>query len=176
MIFHETALRGAFMIEMKRLEDSRGFFARSFCRNEFEEHGLKPDVSQCNLSVNWHKATLRGMHYQVAPKEEAKLVRCVKGAIHDVIIDLRPHSLTYKEWLGFNLTADDYRMIYVPGGFAHGYLTLVENTEVIYQVSEFYSPEHERGIRWDDPAFSVRWPIVPEVVSAKDASHPLYSL
>ncbi len=164
------------MIEMKRLEDSRGFFARSFCRKEFEEHGLKPDVSQGNLSVNWHKATLRGMHYQVAPKEEAKLVRCVKGAIHDVIIDLRPHSPTYKEWLGFNLTANDCRMIYVPGGFAHGYLTLVENTEVIYQVSEFYSPEHERGIRWDDPAFSVRWPIIPEVVSAKDASHPLYSL
>lgn len=176
MIFHETELRGAFMIEMKRLEDSRGFFARSFCRKEFEQHGLKPDVLQCNLSVNWHKATLRGMHYQVAPKEEAKLVRCVKGAIHDVIIDLRPHSPTYKEWLGFNLTANDYRMIYVPGGFAHGYLTLVENTEVIYQVSEFYSPEHERGIRWDDPAFSVRWPIVPEVVSAKDASHPSYSL
>ncbi len=176
MIFHETELRGAFMIEMKRLEDPRGFFARSFCRNEFEKHGLKPNVSQCNVSVNWHKATLRGMHYQLAPKEEAKLVRCVKGAIHDVIIDLRPNSSTYKKWLGFDLTADDYRMIYVPGGFAHGYLTLVEKVEVIYQVSEFYSPEHERGIRWDDPAFSVRWPITPEVVSDKDASHPLYSL
>jgi dTDP-4-dehydrorhamnose 3,5-epimerase len=176
MIFQETRLQGAFLIEMKKLADSRGFFARTFCQKEFEKHGLAADISQCNVSFNWYKATLRGMHFQVAPKEEAKLVRCIKGAIHDVIIDLRRGSPTYGEWLGFDLTGDDYRMLYVPGGFAHGYLTLVDKAEVIYQVNEFYSPDHERGIRWNDPAFSIKWPITPEIVSPKDANHPLYSL
>jgi dTDP-4-dehydrorhamnose 3,5-epimerase len=174
MIFHETRLSGAFVVEMKKLGDVRGFFARTFCRREFEAHGLSSNLAQCNVSVNWRKGTLRGMHYQVAPLQEAKLVRCVKGAVYDVIIDLRPQSPTYKEWLGFELTDDDYRMIYVPGDFAHGYLTLTERSEVTYQVNEFYSPEHERGIRWNDPTFGVRWPITPAVVSDKDANHPAY--
>ena len=172
MKFEETKLSGAFVIGLQRLEDCRGFFARAFCRNEFAAHGLNPAVAQCNTSFNREAGTLRGMHYQVEPFREAKLVRCTSGAIHDVIIDLRPASPTYREWAGFELSAENRRTLYVPEGFAHGYLSLAANTEVFYQVSEFYNPGHERGIRWNDPAFAIRWPIAPRIISPKDANHP----
>ena len=176
MIFHETRLSGAFLLELEQRQDARGFFARTFCRKEFEAHGINPEVAQCNMSVNHRKGTLRGMHYQTAPHQETKLVRCVRGAIFDAIIDLRPESPTFGQWAGFELTEESSKMLYVPGEFAHGYLTLTEQTEVIYQVSAFYSPECERGIRWNDPAFGIKWPILPEVVSDKDAAHPLFKL
>lgn len=176
MIFKQTRLPGAFLLELEQREDARGFFARTFCRKEFEAHGINPEVAQCNVSVNRRKGTLRGMHYQTAPHQEAKLVRCVRGAIFDAIIDLRPESASYGQWAGFELSEASYKMLYVPGEFAHGYLTLTEHTEVIYQVSEFYSPECERGIRWNDPTFGIEWPITPELVSDKDAAHPLFKL
>ena len=172
MKFEETKLSGAFVIDLQRMEDSRGFFARAFCRNEFAAQGLNPAVAQCNTSFNREAGTLRGMHYQVEPFREAKLVRCTSGAIHDVIIDLRPASPTYREWAGFELSAENRRTLYVPEGFAHGYLTLAADTEVFYQVSEFYNPGHERGIRWNDPAFAINWPIAPRIISPKDANHP----
>ena len=172
MKFEETKLSGAFVIDLQRMEDSRGFFARAFCRKEFAAQGLNPAVAQCNTSFNREAGTLRGMHYQVEPFREAKLVRCTSGAIHDVIIDLRPASPTYREWAGFELSAENRRTLYVPEGFAHGYLTLAIDTEVFYQVSEFYNPGHERGIRWNDPAFAINWPIAPRNISPKDANHP----
>jgi len=172
MIFLETTLKGAFTIELQRIEDSRGFFARAFCKREFEQRGLNPAVVQCNVSFNPQKGTLRGMHYQQEPFREVKVVRCIAGAIFDAIVDLRPDSSTYREWSWVELSAQNGRSLYVPEGFAHGYLTLTENTEVFYQVSEFYSPGHERGIRWNDPAFRIQWPIEPLIISPKDASHP----
>jgi dTDP-4-dehydrorhamnose 3,5-epimerase len=172
MIFSETKLKGAYTLELKKIEDERGFFARSWCQKEMEEHGLTAQVVQTNVSFNPEKGTLRGMHYQVAPYEESKLVRCTRGAIFDVIIDLRPDSPTYKQWYGAELTADNYKMMFVPEGFAHGYLTLEDNSEVTYQVSQFYAPGAEQGIRWDDPAFSIEWPITPQLISEKDKAHP----
>jgi dTDP-4-dehydrorhamnose 3,5-epimerase len=172
MKFIQTKFIGAFLIELQRAKDERGFFARSFCRKEFEMHGLNPAVAQCNTSFNHAIGTLRGMHYQLEPCREVKLVRCISGAIHDVIIDLRPTSPTYRGWEGFELSAENRRALYVPESFAHGYLTLADNTEVFYQVSEFYSPDYERGIRWNDPAFMIHWPITPRIISSKDASHP----
>jgi len=172
MLFLETKLKGAFTIDLQRIEDSRGFFARAFCKREFEQHGLNPAVAQCNVSFNPHKGTLRGMHYQQEPFREVKLLRCIAGAIFDVIVDLRPDSSTYREWTGIELSAQNGRSLYVPEGIAHGYLTLTENTEVFYQVSEFYSPGYERGIRWNDPAFRIQWPIEPLIISPKDACHP----
>ena len=174
MIFHETRLKGAFIIEPERLEDDRGFFARTFCIEEFRKHGIEFRVVQCNISFNKKKGTLRGMHYQIAPYEEAKLVRCTRGAIYDVIIDLRPESPTFKQWIAVELTAENRRMLYVPKGFAHGFQTLEDNTEVFYQMSEFYHPEYARGVRWDDPAFGIEWPIKEIIVSAKDASWKLW--
>lgn len=174
MLFHETELKGAFIIEVKKLEDERGFFGRSFCMKEFEEHGLNPAVVQANVSYNKKKATLRGMHYQVSPYEETKLVRCVRGAIYDVIIDLRKDSETYRKWIGVELTEGSYRMLFVPEGFAHGFITLKDETEVIYQVSQFYTPGSEKGLRWNDPAFQIEWPLTPEIISEKDKSHPDY--
>ncbi|MCC9135034.1 dTDP-4-dehydrorhamnose 3,5-epimerase [Pontibacter silvestris] len=171
MIFTETKLKGAYIIELKKIEDERGFFARAWCQNEMTEHGLADRVLQTNVSFNPKKGTLRGMHYQVKPHEESKLVRCTRGAIFDVIIDLRVSSDSYKQWLGVKLTADNYRMLYVPEGFAHGYLTLEDNTEVTYQVSEFYTPGAEQGIRWNDPAFRIEWPLEPQLVSEKDKAH-----
>lgn len=168
LIFCETKLKGAFIIELERLEDERGFFARTFCQEEFEAHGLNARIVQCNISFNKRKGTLRGMHYQVAPYEEAKLVRCTKGAIYDVIIDLRPDSLTFRRWIAVELTADNRFMLYVPADFAHGFQTLEDNTEVFYQMSEFYHPECARGVRWDDPAFAIEWPMVPITISEKD--------
>jgi dTDP-4-dehydrorhamnose 3,5-epimerase len=175
MIFYETELPGAFLIESEPIEDFRGFFARTWCRREFEAHGLNPDLAQANLAFSRKKDTLRGMHYQIPPFTETKSVRCLKGAIYDVIIDLRPDSPTYTQWTGVTLTAENRRMFYIPEGFAHGYQTLADETEVFYQVSQFYAPECERGIRWDDPAFSVRWPEADRpILSEKDANWPLY--
>jgi dTDP-4-dehydrorhamnose 3,5-epimerase len=175
MIFTKTRLREAYLIDLEKREDQRGFFARAWCQREFEEHGLVPRVVQTNISYNKYKGTLRGMHYQRAPHAETKLVRCTRGAIYDVIIDLRPDSPTYKQWLGVELTAVNYRMLYVPEGFAHGFQTLMDEVEVIYQVSQFYTPEAEGGLRYNDPAFGIDWPLEIQVISDKDKSWPDYS-
>ncbi len=173
MIFSETKLKGAFLIDVERREDERGFFARSWCQREFQEYGLNPSVVQCNVSFNKKKGTLRGMHYQLPPFSETKLVRCMRGAIFDVALDIRHESPTYGQWTAAELTAENRRMLYIPEGFAHGYQTLMDNTEVFYQVSEFYHPESERGVRWDDPSFGILWPDEPNrVISAKDRSIP----
>jgi dTDP-4-dehydrorhamnose 3,5-epimerase len=170
MIFTETKLKGAFLIDLELRTDDRGAFARSFCMNEFEQHGLKPSVAQCNLSYNYKAGTLRGMHYQVPPAAETKLVRCTKGAIYDVIIDIRPESPTYMQHVGVELSADNHRALYVPELFAHGYLALTDGAEVAYQVGEFYTPGYERGLRYDDPAFGIEWPMAIAVISDKDAA------
>jgi len=176
MIFTETKLKNAFVIEIQKFEDNRGFFGRTFCQNEFEKFGLNTNVRQANVSFNLKKGTLRGMHYQADPYGEVKLVRCTRGAIYDVIIDVRPDSATYKQWFGVELRADNYMMLYVPEGFAHGFQTLEDNTEVIYQVSQFYTPGSERGIRYDDPAFSIVWSVEVQVISDKDRNWPDYKL
>lgn len=174
MIFKEATLKGAVLIELERIRDSRGFFTRTWCAKEFEAHGLKGNLVQSNLSFNVRKGTLRGMHYQVAPYQECKLVRCAKGAIYDVIIDLRADSLTRNQWIGVELTETNYKMLYVPEGFAHGYQTLEDNTEVVYQVSQFYIQNAERGIRWDDPSINVKWRDIEErIISEKDQAWPL---
>ena len=172
MKFIETQLKGAFIVEPERLEDERGFFARIWCKKEFEQHELLPDLVQCNISFNRCKGTLRGMHYQVAPAEETKLVRCSMGAIFDVIIDLRPNSPTFKAWVSVELTAENRKMIYIPMGFGHGFMTLTDNTEIFYQMSEFYAPECARGVRWNDPAFGIDWPSEVKVISEKDMQYP----
>ena len=174
MIFAKTKLEGTYLIELEKKYDRRGFFARVWCQNEFTVHGLIARLVQINLSFNKHRGTLRGMHYQVAPFEESKLVRCTRGGIYDVIIDLRPASSTYKQWIGVELTADNYKMLYVPKGFAHGFQTLEDHTEVTYQVSQFYAPQAERGVRYDDPAFSIVWPLDVRVISDKDSHWPDY--
>ncbi len=169
MILTQTKLPGAYIIELEKQEDERGFFARVWCKKEFSEHRLASRMVQANMSANKKRGTLRGLHYQLAPHQEAKLVWCTKGAIFDVIIDLRPESGTYKQWLGVELTAENHKMLYLPEGFAHGYQTLRDDTEVFYQVSEFYSPESERGVRWNDPAFSIEWSITDSIlISPKD--------
>ncbi len=172
MIFTKTKLKDAYIIEIEKWEDKRGFFARSWCQREFDAHGLISHLVQANISFNKKKGTLRGMHYQIAPYGETKLVRCIRGAIYDVIIDLRPDSPNCKQWIGVELTADNRKMLYVPENFAHGFITLEDNTEVFYQVSQFYSPEHERGVRYNDPAFGIKWPLDIEVISDKDKSWP----
>lgn len=173
MIFSETELSGAFVLDLEQREDDRGFFARAWDENEFRERGLNPRVVQCNVSFNHRAGTLRGMHLQNEPHAEAKLVRCTRGAIYDVIVDLRPDSATFKRWIGVELTEENRRLLYVPEGFAHGYQTLADATETFYQVSEFYAPGAERGLRWDDPAFRIEWPL-PEspILSEKDAAWP----
>jgi len=171
MIFTETRLKGAYIIEIEPLEDERGFFARSFCQKEFEQHGLNFSIVQCNLSYNKKKGTLRGMHYQMAPHKEAKLVSCIKGAIYDVIIDLRPNSPTCSQWLAVELSSENNNMIYVPEGFAHGFQTLKDDTMVFYQMSEFYHPECARGVRWNDPAFGVKWPLSHPILSERDQGY-----
>lgn len=172
MIFHETKIPGVFEIHIERKPDERGFFARTWCRNEFESHGLNPRLVQSSISFNARKGTLRGLHYQAAPYEEAKLVRCTQGAIHDVVVDLRWQSRTFKEWISLSLTAENRKMLYVPEGCAHGFLTLEDETEVLYQMSEFYNPESARGVRWDDPSFQVDWPDRVEVISDRDRTYP----
>jgi len=173
MIFEETELPGAFVIELERREDERGFFARTWCANEYADHGLAINLVQANVSWNPRQGTLRGMHFQSAPHAEVKIVRCTRGAIHDVIIDLRENSPGYKQWIGVDLTEENRRALYVPEGFAHGFQTLVPESEVHYLVTEFYAPSAEGGVRWDDPAFGIQWPD-PEhvVVSDKDAAWP----
>ena len=171
MIFTETKLSGAFILELEKRGDHRGFFARTFCAKEFEEHGLRTSFVQANMSKSLEKHTLRGMHYQVDGAEEAKLIRCTKGRILDVIIDIRPDSQTYCEHIAVELTAENFKQLYVPEGFAHGFLTLEEDIEVTYLVSEFYAPGKEKGIRWDDPLFKIDWPIDSPILSEKDAKH-----
>lgn len=172
MLFKETPLKGAFTIELEKREDDRGFFARFFCINEFERHGLPKTFVQINNSLSTYKGTLRGMHYQLAPKGETKVVRCVKGSLYDVILDLRPDSPTFGQSFGAILSAENRRMMLVPQGFAHGFLTMEDHSEALYLVSEFYSPELERGIRWNDPRFKIAWPVPPTIVSDKDSKHP----
>lgn len=172
MKFTETCLTGAFLIELEKLADERGFFARSWCQKEFAAHGLNPNLVQCNISFNKKKGTLRGMHYQKKPHEEAKLVRCTMGAIFDVIIDLRSDSPSFKQWTGIELTADSRQMLYVPEGFAHGFLTLSDDSEVFYQMSEFYHPECAAGVCWNDPVFGITWPDAVNSISEHDCTYP----
>ncbi len=174
MIFTPTKLQGAFIIDLKKLEDDRGFFARTFCANEFAERGIETNFVQANTSLSYKKGTLRGMHYQVSPYEEDKLVRCTKGALLDVIIDLRKDSPTFKQWISVELTENNHRALLVPKGFGHGFITLEDNTEANYLVSEFYTPGAEAGIRYNDPLFKIEWPFEPVVISEKDANHPDY--
>jgi dTDP-4-dehydrorhamnose 3,5-epimerase len=172
MIFEELELQGAYVISLERLEDNRGFFARTFCTREFSKHKLNTQIVQSNLSYSRRKGTLRGMHWQIRPCQETKLISCYRGKIYDVIVDLRPTSPTYTRWIAVELTDDDYKMIYVPKGFAHGFQTLKDDSLLCYQVSEFYSPDYERGARWNDPAFGIRWPMTPPtVLSNKDGAY-----
>lgn len=176
MLFEETKLRGSFIIELERLEDQRGFFARGWCKKEFEFQGLEPSLVQANISMNKKRGTLRGMHYQISPYEEIKLIRCTRGSVYDVIVDLRKGSFTYKQWIGVKLTSDNYKMLYIPRGFAHGYQTLEDNTELFYHVSEFYNPAVERGVRYNDPAFTISWPLEVQGISHKDISWPDFNI
>ncbi len=175
MIFTETKLKGAFVIEPEKLADERGFFARTFCRKEFEANGLNPNLVQCNISFNKKSGTVRGMHFQVKPYEEAKLVSCLRGAIYDVIIDLRPNSPTYRQWVAVELSGENFRLLYIPEGFAHGFQTLEDNTVVFYQMSDTYHPESSRGLRWDAPLFGIKWPIKEMVISSRDLSFDDYA-
>ncbi len=175
MTFHETRLAGLYTIDWEPLHDERGFFARTFCRREFEARGLNGTVAQSSVSYTRQRGTLRGMHYQEAPHGEAKLIRCVRGAVYDVAIDLRPDSVTFRQWAAVELRAAPGRvasMLYVPEGFAHGFQTLEDDTELLYQMSEFYTPEAARGVRWDDPAFGVQWPEPVRVMSERDRDYP----
>jgi dTDP-4-dehydrorhamnose 3,5-epimerase len=177
MIFTETRVPGVFRIEPENLVDERGFLARSFCTSEFAKHGLNPHVAQCNISFNPTVDTLRGLHYQVAPHAEARLVRCTRGAIFDVAVDLRPGSATFRQWVGFELAAETHAMLYVPAGVAHGFQTLRGETEVFYQMSAPYDPQAARGVRWDDPAFGVAWPPARRrIISKRDATYPDFTL
>jgi dTDP-4-dehydrorhamnose 3,5-epimerase len=170
--FRETKLAGAFVVEPERVVDERGFFARSYCRREFERLDLESGFVQSSISYNEARGILRGMHYQVAPHEEAKLVRCTRGAIHDVIVDLRPGSTTFNQWVGMELSAENRLTLYVPRGFAHGFVTLEPQTELAYQISAFYEPGSAVGFRWDDPAFGIEWPVAQPIVSERDAAFP----
>jgi dTDP-4-dehydrorhamnose 3,5-epimerase len=172
MIFTLSSLAGAYLIDLEKKGDDRGFFARAFCENEFDKHDLVSHFCQVNNSLSVQKGTLRGMHYQLAPRAETKVVRCIRGAVYDMILDLRRDSSTFAHSFGAELTAENRRMMYVPKGFAHGFLTLADDTEVIYFVDEFYSPEHERGIRYNDPRFNLQWPEAPAVISDKDKGQP----
>lgn len=175
MIFRETRLKGAYEIEPEIHADERGSFARAFCRREFDAHGLESVVVQCNISHNSRRGTLRGLHFQEAPHAEAKLVRCARGAMYDVIVDLRPESPTFREWIGIELRAAAGKpspMVYVPKGFAHGFQTLADDTEVFYQMSAVYVPAAQRGVRWNDPVFGIEWPEPVQVISDRDRAYP----
>jgi len=172
MKFTETKLKGAFIVEPERLEDERGFFARTWCLEEFKTQGLNRNLAQCSISFNKKMGTLRGMHYQIQPYAESKLVRCTMGALYDVILDLRPDSATFKQWVAVELNAENRKMLYVPEGMAHGFQTLLDNTEVFYQISELYHPESARGFRWNDPAFNIQWLFPVTEVSPKDSAYP----
>jgi len=175
MIFTETGQQGAYLVEIERLEDERGFFARSWCAREFQARGLNPRLAQCNISYNAKKGTLRGMHYQVQPHAEAKVIRCTMGALYDVIVDLRAGSPSFGRHFGVILSPSRRNMLYVPEGFAHGFLTLADETEAFYQMSEFYTPEAARGFRWNDPAFAINWPEDIRVISERDRAYPDYA-
>jgi dTDP-4-dehydrorhamnose 3,5-epimerase len=168
MTFTETELKGAFVVGVRKIEDERGFFARSWCQKELEAAGLNPALVQINMAMSSQKGTLRGMHFQESPYQEAKLVRCTRGAIYDVIIDLRPDSPTHARWIGINLSAENYQMLYAPEGFAHGYQTLTDDAEMYYSTSAFYAPSAARGVRYNDPAFHIRWPLPVSIISDAD--------
>ena len=172
MNFIEMSLKGAFLIDPERIEDSRGFFARTWCQRDFERHGISFQPVQCNMSHNKYKGILRGMHYQTAPHEEAKLVWCIRGAIHDVIIDLRPLSPTFMQHLSVVLSEENRRILFIPEGFANGFQTLQNESDVFYQMSEFYTPEFAKGVRWNDPAFGIQWPTDERLISDRDQSFP----
>lgn len=175
MTFTETALKGAWIIDLERIDDERGFFARSFCQDEFAARGLKTTVAQCNVSFNLKRGTLRGMHFQLPPKAEAKLVRCTRGRIYDVIIDLRADSPTYCRWEGVELSTESRRALYIPEGFAHGFQTLEDGSEVFYQMFEFFAPQCAVGVRWDDPAFGIVWPVPDPIMSERDRGYEPFS-
>ncbi|QCX39137.1 dTDP-4-dehydrorhamnose 3,5-epimerase [Aureibaculum algae] len=174
MLFKETKLKGVFLLNLEKIEDGRGFFSRLWCKKELEEKNLNADVVQSNISYNKKKGTLRGLHYQKAPYEETKYVRCTKGAMYDVVVDLRPDSPTYKQWLGVELSEENASMLYVPKGCAHGYLALEDHTEVTYFVTQFYKSDAEGGIRYDDKSFNIEWPIAITEISDKDKNRPDY--
>lgn len=173
MIFTETKIKGTYLIEPELIPDERGFFARSFCKDEFQKHGLEPDIVQCNISYNKKKGTLRGMHYQVPPFEEAKIVSCTKGSIYDVVVDLRRNSSTYCQWFATELSDKNFKMMYIPKGCAHGFQTLMDDAIVFYQMTEFFQSEYSRGERWDDPRFKIEWPRRQKrIISEKDRNYP----
>ncbi len=172
MKFTPTPVNGAYVVELEPIVDPRGFFARAWCRHEFERHGLNPNLAQCSVSFNHRKGTLRGLHYQATPYEEAKLVRCTAGAIYDVIVDLRRDSPSFKQWFAAELSVTNRTMMYVPEGVAHGFQTLEDGTELFYQVSEFYHPEATQGVRWDDPAFRIPWPLENAIIAERDSRFP----
>ena len=174
MIFTETELAGAFLVELKKIEDHRGFFSRGWCQDEFRAHGLNPNMLQLNIGFSHRKGTLRGMHFQRAPHAEAKFVRCTRGAIFDVIVDLRTDSPTYRKWIGVELTSDNGRMLYAPEGFAHGYQTLVDDSEMYYMTTGLYAKDAATGVRFDDPAFRINWPLSVEVISDADRGWPTH--
>jgi len=176
MKINALSLSGVFMIDLERVSDERGFFARSWCTKEFQEAGLKHNLVQCSVSFNKKKGTLRGMHYQCSPHEEAKLVRCTMGAIYDVVLDLREDRPTFKKWLAVELSAENRRELYIPEGCAHGFLTLKDNSEVFYQISELYHPECARGVRWNDPAFKIQWPKKKVLINDRDSQYPDFNL
>jgi dTDP-4-dehydrorhamnose 3,5-epimerase len=176
MIFTESPLPGAFLVDLELLTDERGFFARAYCAEEFAARGLSTPLRQCSLSYNARKGTLRGLHYQGAPHEEHKLVRCTAGAIFDVIVDISPHSPHYRQWFGTELSAQNRRAVFIPPGFAHGFVTLSDDAEVYYMISVPHAPQHAQGFRWSDPAFGIQWPSAPRVISARDAAYPLLDL
>ncbi len=171
MLFTQTDLESAYIVEVERLEDERGFFARTWCQQEFSNWGLDANLLQCSISFNKKKGTLRGMHLQLPPSAETKLVRCTQGAIYDVIIDLRSSSRTYMQWTAVELTAENRKALYIPKGFAHGFQTLEDNTEIFYQMSEFYNPNFARGFRWNDPSFNIHWPEAVTIMSGRDREY-----
>lgn len=172
MIFEATKLPGVWLVRLELREDERGSFARSWCAREFLAHGLNPSLAQCNVSFSRRRGTLRGLHYQAPPHAEAKLVRCIRGAIYDVALDLRPASPTFKHWTAVELTAENRRALYVPEGCAHGFQSLTDESEVFYQMSEFYQPESARGVRWNDPAFGIEWPVAEPIMAERDRAYP----
>ncbi|MBO7747245.1 dTDP-4-dehydrorhamnose 3,5-epimerase [Paenibacillus sp. MWE-103] len=172
MRFAETPLPGAYLIEPEPVADGRGFFVRTYCEKEFAAHGIAAPPVQCNVSYNHKRGTVRGMHFQRKPFEEKKLVRCTQGAIYDVIVDIRPDSPAFGRWFGVELTGANQRMLYIPEGFAHGFQTLEDETAVFYQMSEFFAPEASEGVRWDDPAIGIQWPLPCAIISEKDAAYP----
>jgi len=174
MIFAETKVRGAYVIEIERRTDTRGFFGRAWCAKDFEAHGLTARIAQVNVSGNLRKGTLRGLHYQLAPHHEAKVVGCIQGAIYDIVLDLRRDSPTYLQWVAVELTSGNHRMLYIPEGCAHGFQTLTDDTDLLYLMTEFYSPAHAQGVRYNDPAFGIEWPLTVECISDADRAWPDY--